>query len=191
MRARILYYIRRFDDGIAVAPHPSMRKLGVLVVLVLQPILHGQSDRVHRRVQVPASFAQIMVRQAIAGARRRLGDPGCQQVLSDYADAAGNSLQRSLEVRGRTPAEFLSELWFADGTGEPPCENGVTAAYTTPGSRVVFVCAARFASAVDALCGPAGEIIIIHELLHALGLGENPPTSEQITRRVWRRCGDV
>jgi hypothetical protein len=38
---------------------------------------------------------------------------------------------------------------------------------------------------------PAGvEMIVIHELLHVLGLGENPPTSEAITARVVARCSD-
>jgi len=33
------------------------------------------------------------------------------------------------------------------------------------------------------------EAVIIHETLHSLGLGENPPTSDEITRRVFSRCG--
>ena len=32
------------------------------------------------------------------------------------------------------------------------------------------------------------ESLVIHELLHTLGLGENPPTSAEITRRVEARC---
>jgi len=35
------------------------------------------------------------------------------------------------------------------------------------------------------------EMILIHELLHTLGLGENPPTSLEITARVTERCGDA
>ncbi len=31
--------------------------------------------------------------------------------------------------------------------------------------------------------------VVIHEMLHALGLGEDPPTSEEITRQVAKRCG--
>ena len=31
---------------------------------------------------------------------------------------------------------------------------------------------------------------MIHEFLHTLGLGENPPTSQEITERVSNRCGD-
>jgi hypothetical protein len=33
------------------------------------------------------------------------------------------------------------------------------------------------------------EILIIHEVLHTLGLGENPPPSADITARVMARCG--
>jgi hypothetical protein len=33
------------------------------------------------------------------------------------------------------------------------------------------------------------EIYVIHEMLHTLGLGENPPTSLEITQQVKRRCG--
>ena len=29
---------------------------------------------------------------------------------------------------------------------------------------------------------------LIHEALHTLGLGENPPSSTEITERVLRRC---
>ena len=31
--------------------------------------------------------------------------------------------------------------------------------------------------------------VIIHEALHSLGLGENPPSSQAITARVLNRCG--
>jgi hypothetical protein len=32
------------------------------------------------------------------------------------------------------------------------------------------------------------EVYVIHEMLHTLGLGENPPRSQQITQAVKRRC---
>jgi len=32
------------------------------------------------------------------------------------------------------------------------------------------------------------ELIVIHEFLHSLGLGENPQTSVEITARVKARC---
>jgi len=35
---------------------------------------------------------------------------------------------------------------------------------------------------------PYAEITVIHEVLHAAGLGENPPTSEHISRVAWAKC---
>jgi hypothetical protein len=32
------------------------------------------------------------------------------------------------------------------------------------------------------------EVYVIHEMLHTLGHGENPPTSHEITQKVVRRC---
>jgi hypothetical protein len=31
--------------------------------------------------------------------------------------------------------------------------------------------------------------MVIHEMLHSLGLGENPPSSREITKQVTARCG--
>ena len=56
-----------------------------------------------------------------------------------------------------------------------------------PGSRAVQVCpeAIRFRYRKDPRYV---EAILIHEALHTLGLGENPPSSFEITKRVMRRC---
>jgi hypothetical protein len=35
------------------------------------------------------------------------------------------------------------------------------------------------------------EHAVIHEMLHTLGLGQDPPTPSEITRRVRRLCGNV
>lgn len=53
--------------------------------------------------------------------------------------------------------------------------------------RVIYVCGTRFAERF-ARKTEGGEILLIHELLHTLGLGENPPTTEEITRQVRARC---
>ena len=54
--------------------------------------------------------------------------------------------------------------------------------------REIHVCAKKFARQFSRRTA-GGEILVIHELLHSLGLGENPPTSAQITDRVRLRCG--
>jgi hypothetical protein len=50
------------------------------------------------------------------------------------------------------------------------------------------VCKETFAR-VDAADPGFTANVVIHEMLDALGLGENPPTSEEITRQVVKRCG--
>jgi len=39
--------------------------------------------------------------------------------------------------------------------------------------------------------GKYDELLLIHEILHTLGLGENPPSTDAIIRQVTIRCGDV
>jgi hypothetical protein len=55
---------------------------------------------------------------------------------------------------------------------------------------VILVCGDQFYDRPSSLQGAAGEIVIIHEVLHALGLPENGrfPTSAQITAAVRKRC---
>ena len=60
-------------------------------------------------------------------------------------------------------------------------------AVTAPGSRVVYVCGRSFAEA-QARSPKRAEMVVLHEALHTLGLGENPPDSGEITRRVGERC---
>jgi len=35
---------------------------------------------------------------------------------------------------------------------------------------------------------PHAEAILVHEALHSLGLGENPPSSDYITKRIRALC---
>ena len=60
----------------------------------------------------------------------------------------------------------------------------------TRSSRVVLTCGQVFEPYVRQ--NPTGaEILLIHEFLHTLGLGENPPSTSQITDRVAARCSHV
>src|ERR1043166_9495562 len=111
-----------------------MRKQLAILLMVFTPALLGaQSADIHRRMKVPASTAQIMIRRAIAGASRRLADPRCKELLADFSDAAGNTLWDNLNAAGVSPAQYLSRVWFVDGTGESPCNNASVAAFTSPG----------------------------------------------------------
>jgi len=122
--------------------------------------------------------------QAIEGATRRLRRPECRRLFSDFRDPSGNLLEMNLIRLAIHPADYVLQfVSFADGSDRSPCKPKI-AAFTEPGSRVVFVCARHFEKK-----SRESELQIIHEILHSLGLGENPPSSDQITRQVAARCG--
>jgi len=135
------------------------------------------------------SMTRAALERAGEGALRRLQDPECQQVFSDFKDAEGRPLREKLEATGQTGAGYLSSrILFADGSGARACQSSENLAVTNPGSAVVFVCARQFRERV--FRDPAWvEAALIHEELHSLGLGENPPSSLEINEQVARRCG--
>jgi hypothetical protein len=134
------------------------------------------------------SDAQFAVQGAIKGATVRLARPSCQRVLSDFADQSGRDLETKLLASGRSPAEAFAALRFVDSRAAPQCSSGATLAFTQVGSQVIHVCGKPFTKR-SLRNRMAAEIIVIHEFLHTLGLGENPPASQEITAQVVLRCG--
>ena len=94
-----------------------------------------------------------------------------------------------LEALGQTGQTYLGWLWFVDGGIQGRCERPEVVAFTTPGSQVVRYCGDRFTRALATRGLGFLASTVIHEELHSLGLGENPPSSEEITRRVETACG--
>jgi len=66
---------------------------------------------------------------------------------------------------------------------DPACQR-LLDDFTVDGAAV-FVCGTSF----QTLARGARANALIHEMLHTLGLRENPPSSAEITRRVTERCG--
>jgi hypothetical protein len=126
-------------------------------------------------------------RRAVEGARRRLANPACRSVLTDFSDTSGRRLDAVLAENGETAEGQLDLLRFHDGSQEPRCRNAAVMAFTTIGSRDVFLCSGQFTQEQRRRPTDA-EAIVIHEMLHSLGLGENPPTAAEITSRVLWRC---
>ena len=144
---------------------------------------------------VPAAFQVRIVHRATAetvqdalrGAAERLERPACQAVFSDFSDTEGQALSARLAELGQSPQAYLGQILFYDGSSQPRCENPDVLAFTYPRSPVVFVC--REALRKTYWRQPFYvEATLIHEALHTLGLGENPPTSLEVTSRVMRRC---
>lgn len=128
----------------------------------------------------------LVLRAAINGAHEWLGDPVCQQVFSDFRDLSGTLLSDVLSERGESGQEHLERLFFYDGSRGEVCTGRGAAALTQPGSHVVFICPAGFREIARE--PRKARVIVIHELLHTLGLGENPPSGHEITARVQERC---
>jgi hypothetical protein len=133
--------------------------------------------------------ATFWVRRAVKDAARRLQEPDCQRILTDFTDQSGRLLSANLSRLAMTPMEFVGRgLLFVDASDQQSCLTDRRAAYTSPGSHVIFICASRLLSPNSEAAANMAPLII-HEALHALGLGENPPASAQIARQVARRCG--
>ncbi|MFN7979079.1 MAG: hypothetical protein U0P30_13150 [Vicinamibacterales bacterium] len=135
--------------------------------------------------EVKAGEVAAAIDRAASGAARRLSRESCSRVLSDFADRGGRPLREVMVSMGLAPTDALSRIIFRDGSDAAACQARALAAFTGPGSRVVFVCGKRF----QTFPSDVAERVVIHELLHTLGLAEGPPTPAAIDRAVERRCG--
>lgn len=134
----------------------------------------------------PGVSSRWLTGQAHPFALRKLERQECQGVLMDFRDLEGRTLRSVLADSGVSPVEFFDSLLFADGGHAEACHRDRVFAATVRGSRVILVCPGfRELSAGNP---SLAADILIHEMLHDLGLGENPPSSQEITLRVRRRC---
>ena len=165
--------------------HPGPRlATAALLPLLLGP---GASARAQGRAIGPLSaFDAQVVEFAREGARSRLGSPECRKLLSDFTDAGGRTLALNLRRFDVAPDEYLAMLPILDGATRPLCQAGRSELLTTAGVPRVFVCKAFLRTVSERR--EMAEVYLIHEMLHTLGLGENPPSSQEITRQVVRRC---
>ena len=154
----------------------------VLALLVVSATAHAQP----RQGRALPAFDARTVEFAREGAIARLRSEECRQVLTDFKDASGRSLSDNLAPFALPADQYLARLPFLDGTGHPLCAAGQSQLLTTQGVGRVFVCKG-FLRTVERERDNA-EVYLIHEMLHTLGLGENPPSSQEITEQVKRRC---
>lgn len=130
-----------------------------------------------------------LVHRTVERAAERFAEPGCATLLTDFTDSrTGADLSSTLAASGRKTSNLFASLRFVDADHMVQCRNRRTWAWVPVGGDVVFVCRSRFTDLVRKDERLAGNVLV-HEALHTLGLGENPPSSEEITRRVVRRCG--
>ena len=139
------------------------------------------------RVLISDAAAARALKQALQEAWRQLREARCQGLMSDFWDRNGSPLADNLSRGARDLQSHLSRLVFVDGTETMACATGALAV-TEPRSRVVRVCSSRLVWTWQQ--NPRHVVAaLIHEALHTLGLGENPPSSAEITSLVLKRCG--
>ena len=134
-----------------------------------------------------APSLRAAVERAFNEATARLGHEACDGIFRDFRDADGRPLSSSLAELKLTARAFLQAIRFADGERHVVCANTDVLAFTHPRTDIVYLCGTRFA--LFAHANPRlGAALLLHEELHALGLGENPPPSQEITMRVLAAC---
>jgi hypothetical protein len=164
----------------------SRLALAALVLCAPSSAVPGEGPPLLVRIPDPAT--SNLVRRSLKGAIARLeGSETCRAVLEDFANESGVPLATVLESRGETPGRYMAGLLYLDGRSHPRCRGGAVLAFTAPGWRVVYVCAATFRRKLERRPLEA-EAVLIHEALHTLGLGENPPTPRAIQDQVRARC---
>lgn len=133
------------------------------------------------RIQISDARLRRTAESAVRAASTRIAAGGCRGLLSEFADQHGQPLETRLAALQMSLEEYLQAVVFVDGRGHRLCQGPV--AVTMPGSRVVYLCGGLTReSPSDAW------VTILHEVLHSLGLGENPPTPAFIADRVRARC---
>jgi hypothetical protein len=152
-----------------------------------------------------------VVQRVSARAAARLEEPECVKVLTDFKDRRGRTLEANLQPLGVSASRYMRELTFLDGSAQAACRAPSVIMAATPGvrrvvvgpsgpgrissrlSRLEFLLTALSLNPYDRgvvqrVSGSLAEAMVIHEMLHTLGLGENPPTTTEITARVRDRC---
>ena len=155
-------------------------------VLAAALLLAAQAAQAASPAHKLTGFDAGAVDRARNVAIRKLQDATCRKVFTDFKDTQGRTLQQNLEEWTADPADYVALVPFLDGSDQKLCRNTKTMLVAQPGVRRIYVCKA-FADFQVKEPGIA-ESMVIHEILHTLGLGENPPTSIEITQRVEARC---
>src|SRR5512143_610382 len=169
------------EGGFAMS-HDARRLIAPLLVLLASPA----AARAQVGLRPLPGFEARSVEFAREGAMRRLREPGCLQLLEEFRAADGSPLTAKLASFGVPADRYLAMIPFLDGSSRPLCSGGQSQLLTARGVARIAVCRS-FLQTVNRERVTA-EVYVIHEMLHTLGLGENPPSSQEITQRVKRQC---
>ena len=151
----------------------------------------GTGGASHPNNHITRADLQLAVDTAMDAATEKLTNSQCTAVFSAFKNADGKTLQEVLDSYGVSANTYMTS-WeqFNNGINTSLCTSSGSSfpIYTSPGSRSIWVCS-QFVATQRNTPGYAA-VLIIHETLHSLGLGENPPSSGEITNAVQNACGN-
>jgi hypothetical protein len=166
---------------------PYRGAVGLGLALALSGAASAESPPAENAATPGSARLSLALWRPMAIAVQKLEDPRCASVLEDFRGPDGATLSADLLRRARTPAEHLRAITFIAESGGP-CRRTPVMAWTTPGATRVVICIENF-ERVSRRNPRLAATVLIHELLHTLGLPEGPPSSESISRGVAARCG--
>ncbi len=138
-------------------------------------------------IHVEDAYTRDAARLALEGASRWLAQPKCQALFLEFKDERNLPLTAKLRELDTDPEGYLRMVLFLDGAQSATCRRHGVLAFTAKGSRVVYLCGRDFERASRRDVAEV-QATVIHELLHSLGLGENPPSPRAITHRIQQLC---
>jgi hypothetical protein len=177
-----------FDCDRTPRPRISRIVLATLGLVIVSPLRAAPANVA--RISVLGRLDPALVRvvnDVVPRAAEMLRVEKCRQILSEYRDRTGRTLDENVVARGETASGYLRWLVFVNAADDGFCAREARVAATNPGDRLIRLCA-PFQRIGLSDPGYAAALLI-HEELHSLGLGENPPSSYEITRKVVERCG--
>ena len=138
-------------------------------------------------IHVEDAYTRDAATRALEGASRWLAQPKCQMLFVEFKDERNLPLTAKLRELDTDPEGYLRIVLFLDGARSATCRRDGVLAFTAHGSRVVYLCGRAFERAWRRNVAEV-QATVIHELLHSLGLGENPPSPRAITYRIQQLC---
>ena len=171
--------------GVANATRPDVRtpRLGA----VPSPGTHSLVVATGPRCEDSYSVFRFALERAVNAASERLELPSVDECSPSFATLRPDNPRKTRCSRGYAtplPARITFReaviLTQAAGTRR-------RLAFTWVGRRDVFICGPQLWQ-TNRTNPPIVEALIIHEIMHTLGLGENPPSSLEINARVKKRC---
>jgi len=139
------------------------------------------------RIYISDAYLRDAVDHALRKAAESLEAPKCQTLLTEFVDQQGRPLTKRLAELKMSLADYLFAIIVEDGERHRRCRDDDVLAFTVVGSRFIYVCGRAFARAAQRDAEEA-KATLVHEVLHSLGLGENPPSPRRITYRVKELC---